>query len=231
MRKKILGLAYWRAHSLKCQAQFSSPHSPLPHGEPWRAWAVGKPVVLRRWAVIGGAKGVSWGRGKGKGRLLLSGNSSLLGRWGTWSGFWSALLLGKPVFLARGSVSALPNMPINAHYAHLQRSELLVFGAVRNFGRLLGRHPHPETRPRGNFGRLRGAFSSSETPNLLAQRKLSVCNRETSCLSAAVGAVGNSSFVRFPLCPFRLLCPTKPKTHFVVFAASQISLILSLIYI
>ena len=178
MRKKILGLAYWRAHSLKCQAQFSSPHSPLPHGEPWRAWAVGKP--------------------------------SLLGRW---------------------CVSALPNMPINAHYAHLQRSELLVFGAVRNFGRLLGRHPHPETRPRGNFGRLRGAFSSSETPNLLAQRKLSVCHRETSCLSAAVGAVGNSSFVRFPLCPFRLLCPTKPQTHFVVFAASQISLILSLIYI
>ena len=112
MRKKILGLAYWRAHSLKCQAQFSSPHSPLPHGEPWRAWAVGKP--------------------------------SLLGRW---------------------CVSALPNMPINAHYAHLQRSELLVFGAVRNFGRLLGRHPHPENRPRETSGGF-GAHSPRQKPQI-----------------------------------------------------------------
>ena len=83
----------------------------------------------------------------------------------------AAFTLGKPVFLARGSVSALPNMPINAHYAHLQRSELLAFGAVRNLERLWGGIPIPKPV----LGKLRAASG-----RILPVRNLkSPCTKET----------------------------------------------------
>lgn len=189
MGKKILGLAYWRAHSLKCQSEFSSPHSRFTAR---RAVAsLGGGETLASLAVCG-----CWGR-KG-------------GELGAKKGQKAVFTLGELAVLRRWSVFALPNQPINAH---LQRSELLAFRAVGNFGAHFARKKPENPLHKGNFrcaiGKLR-AFRGT--------------------WSAFRGRLERWG-TRCPLCQIRLLRPFKPNAHFVGVGETQSGVLLRFVYI